>query len=71
MMDTPVPTILPTKPWDWVASGTPSANGNFHIYLVDATGRKIASIYGRGPEREAMARQIVALVNGDVDVSPA
>ena len=54
---------LPPFPWDWVASGAPSANGQFHAYLVDATGRKIAAIWGKGAEKEAIADFILRAVN--------
>ena len=55
---------LPPLPWDWVASGKPSNNGAFHAYLVDATGRKIAAIWGRGNEKEAIADYILRAANG-------
>jgi hypothetical protein len=50
-----LPVALPPLPWDWVAAGSPAANGAFHAYLVDATGRKIAAIWGKGHEKEAIA----------------
>lgn len=56
---------LPPLPWDWVASATPTSNGMFHIYLIDANGRKIAALWGKADEREAAAKHIVALVNKD------
>lgn len=52
-------TDLPPMPWDWIASSAPSANGAFHIYLVDANGRKIAAIWGKGSEKKAIADFIV------------
>lgn len=55
---------LPPLPWNWVSSDSPSGNGAFHIYLVDATGRKIAAIWGKGNEKQSMAERIVELVNG-------
>jgi hypothetical protein len=54
---------LPPFPWDWVAAGTPSANGQFNAYLVDATGRKLAAIWGKGREKEAIADFILQAVN--------
>jgi hypothetical protein len=54
---------LPPFPWDWVASGVPSNNGKFHAYLVDATGRKLAAIWGKGEEKEAIADFILECVN--------
>lgn len=59
---------LPPLPWNWVTSDSPSANGAFHIYLVDANGRKIAALWGKGDEKQAMAEHVVALVNGGADV---
>jgi hypothetical protein len=54
---------LPPKPWDWVAAGTPQANGKFQAYLVDATGRKIAAIWGRSGEKELIADHILDRCN--------
>lgn len=55
---------LPALPWNWVTADSPSGNGTFHAYLVDATGRKIAAIWGKGDEKQAMAEHIVTVVNG-------
>lgn len=60
----PTENGLPQLPWNWEAAGSPSGNGAYHIYLVDATGRKIAAIWGKGAEKQAMAEHIVGLVNG-------
>lgn len=54
---------LPPFPWDWVASGTPSGNGLFNAYLVDANGRKIGAIWGKGAEKEAIADFILEACN--------
>jgi hypothetical protein len=54
---------LPPFPWDWVAAGAPSNNGAFHAYLVDANGRKIAAIWGKGTEKEAIADFILTRCN--------
>lgn len=56
---------LPPKPWDWIASDTPQANGKFQAYLVDATGRKIAAIWGRGVEKEMIADHILTRCNAE------
>jgi hypothetical protein len=53
---------LPPKPWDWVASGDTDARGQFHAYLVDATGRKIAAIWG-GEAKSLIADHILERVN--------
>lgn len=54
--------ILPPKPWDWIAAGAPSNNGNFHAYLVDANGKKIAAIWG-GEAKKLIADHILDRVN--------
>lgn len=54
---------LPPRPWDWVAAKTSVSGGTFHAYIVDATGRKIAAIWGKGKEKEAIADHIINLVN--------
>lgn len=64
MSDPSEPPTLPPLPWNWVASKTPTANALYHIYLIDATGRKIAAIWGRHGEKELTANRIVDLVNG-------
>lgn len=45
-------------PWTW--TGTPQVEGGrpFHAYLVDPTGRKIASIWGKAEEKVANAHLI-------------
>jgi hypothetical protein len=57
------PPQLPPLPWDWVIAGEPTANGSYHAYLVDATGRKIAAIWGRGEEKALIADAILRGVN--------
>lgn len=54
---------LPPLPWDWTVAGAPSNNGAFHAYLVDATGRKIAAIWGKGNEKAAIGDAILNAVN--------
>lgn len=54
---------LPPKPWNWVASMHPTANASYHLYLIDATGRKIAAIWGKKGEKELTAAHIIELVN--------
>ncbi len=51
------------RPWDWQWIGA-NASGGGHVYLVDATGRKIAAVWGKAVEKEAAADLICALVNG-------
>lgn len=62
--DPPPPATLPPLPWDWVTSSTVSSNGLFNAYLVDATGRKIGAIWGKGREKEMIADHILKCVNG-------
>lgn len=62
---------LPPRPWNWVTADSPSGNGAFHIYLTDANGRKIAALWGKGDEKQAMAEHIVAMANGEINVSAA
>jgi hypothetical protein len=59
-----VAPALPPLPWDWVAAGAADARGSFHAYLVDATGRKIAAIWGRDGEKQLIADRIIESVNG-------
>jgi hypothetical protein len=61
-VEQPAP-VLPPKPWDWIAAGAPSNNGNFHAYLVDATGKKIGAIWG-GRAKALIADHILKCVNG-------
>jgi hypothetical protein len=58
------------RPWDWTAAETPTSNGNFHLYLVDANGRKIGVIWGKAEEKEATADLIIAAVNATVLADP-
>lgn len=34
--------------------------GNGHVYILDATGRKIASVWGKGKEKLALAELIIS-----------
>src|SRR5258707_1303882 len=58
---------LPPLPWDWVATDKPDVHGRFHAYLVDATGRKIAAIWGAGAEKALIADHILKLVNASTE----
>lgn len=49
------------RPWTWTMQLTVSGPG--HIYLVDASGRKIAVLWGKKGERELNAELIVDAVN--------
>lgn len=53
---------LPPFPWDWTVAAFPTNNAKSHIYLVDATGRKIAAIWGREGEKELTADLILKAV---------
>jgi hypothetical protein len=54
---------LPPRPWALIKSRQPSANTGFHVYIADASGRKIAAIWGKGEEKELTANHIINLVN--------
>lgn len=54
---------LPPLPWDWVCAMHPTNNARYHAYLVDATGRKIAAIWGKDGEKELIADHILKAVN--------
>lgn len=45
---------LPPMPWKLEGSSTTSANGSFHLYLVDAEGKKIAAIWGNDARKKAL-----------------
>lgn len=63
------PPMLPPMPWDWTCADFPTANARSHIYLVDATGRKIAAIWGKDGEKELTADLILRAVRGFTDMS--
>lgn len=52
---------LPPGPYSYQTTGPtledPTVGG--HVYLLDATGRKIASFWGKGAEKIAMATLII------------
>lgn len=50
-------------PYDTLEIGALTASGSCHIYLTDATGRKIAAIWGKANEKAWTAALIVAAVN--------
>lgn len=51
------------RPWQVMWSEKFSNNGYGHIYLIDATGRKIAAIWGKHDEKADTAAFIVRAVN--------
>jgi len=51
---------LAPAPWDSEASGKPGGNGDFNVYIVDAAGRKIATIWGKRGEKEWTAALVTA-----------
>jgi hypothetical protein len=53
-----IPT-LPPRPWSIV----PSYNHAGHIWICDATGKKIATIWGSIGERKLTSEHIIDLVN--------
>lgn len=50
---------LPPGPFMLEQSQTTSANGGFHLYVVDRDVRKIAALWGKHEERLAMGELIV------------
>ena len=56
----PDPEDLPPFPWDLQTSGTASANGQFHAYLVDANGKKFAALWGSAKQKELIASLILS-----------
>ena len=62
-IDNPSEPVLPPLPWNWVTSERPDARGQFYVYLVDATGRKIAAIWGKDGEKKLTADYILQNCN--------
>lgn len=62
--------MLPPKPYTLLESATASANGAFHLYLVDAKGRKIAALWGTEKEKLALGEMIVEASGGKIDAVP-
>jgi hypothetical protein len=56
------PSKAAPRPWDWqwVSAG---ATGRGHIYILDASGRKIAAVWGKAGEKEHTADLIIDSVN--------
>lgn len=51
---------LPPGPWSWednAPEGRPYGTG--HVYIIDANGRKIASIWGKPEEKIAIADLVI------------
>lgn len=58
------PKLLPPGPWGtWVTARLAEHEGAGHIYITDATGRKIASIWGPKDQKVAIANFIVEAFN--------
>lgn len=49
----------PAGPWDFMWVSAPASGGG-HLYITDATGRKIAAIWGKAEEKEFAASLIAA-----------
>lgn len=52
-----IPTFTPT-PWDWEATVQFGDTFAGHVYLVDAAGRKIGTLWGKGEEKIANAKLV-------------
>ena len=49
---------LPPRPYSYQVMERLDGGGAGHIYILDANGRKIASIWGKGTEKIALAELI-------------
>ena len=61
---------LPPGPYRYEVTAKPGEHlGNGHVYIVDATGRKIASCWGNRDEKLALAALVIearaALADGE------
>lgn len=54
---------LPPRPWSLQWSETFTANGLGHVYLVDATGKKIAALWGQEKVKEALGEWLLETAN--------
>lgn len=52
------------RPWTLLAVGTQSGSGGFHLFVVDANGRKIGVIWGKRDEKMHTGSLLVDAVNG-------
>lgn len=50
---------LPPGPYQLEASATFTNNGHGHLYLVDRHGRKIAALWGKDDEKQALGELIM------------
>ena len=52
---------LPDVPWSYQSVGGRDHLGSGHVYILDANGRKIASLWGKPEEKLALAEAICDL----------
>lgn len=51
---------LPSGPYRYETTAAPGAHdGSGHVYIIDAAGRRIASIWGKADEKLALADLII------------
>ena len=51
---------LPPGPYQYMVTAKPGDHdGNGHVYIIDANGRKIANIWGKPDEKMALAQLII------------
>ena len=51
---------LPPRPWEYLTTARPGEHdGSGHIYIIDANGRKIASIWGPAETKMAIVNLIL------------
>lgn len=63
-------SAAPPMPYALIESATASGNGAFHLYVVDARGRKIAALWGNADEKLALGEMIVKASGGSMDAIP-
>ena len=53
-------TDLPPGPFHWITTARPGEHdGTGHVYIVDATGRVVATVWGPKESEVALAEMIV------------
>jgi hypothetical protein len=63
---------LPPRPWTWIDHGTVDRPiGTGFVYLLDANGRKIGTLWGKPAEKVAMADLICKASEGTIIVVAA
>lgn len=59
-MKLPKPKYLPQGPWIWTTTASPGKHvGKGFVYILDANGRKIGTVWGKPDEKVAIADLII------------